>query len=293
MNGEPVTILLPASAARCFDEGATPSVRKACATGAGQFAPVVQASVLYLLAHDPDIGVRDDAVRRLRELGEETLVEVVSSSDIHPRVLDALGRIHRHHPHLTDLVALHPAAENRTLEFLAESGSEVARQRLEGSFPSVGLTEEGEEEAEIDEASEAFLSKYQLLQHMSISEKIKMALTGDKEWRNLFIKDSNKLVSSAVIKNPRITENEILTICRSVLANDEIARLICANREWVKNYQIRKALITNSKTPLAKSLRYLSTLSEKDISSLAKSKNVSSVISTQARRLMAQKLAKR
>ena len=46
-----------------------------------------------------------------------------------------------------------------------------------------------------------YVSKYQLALEMGVSEKIKMALTGDKEWRNIFLKDPNKLVSSAVMKN--------------------------------------------------------------------------------------------
>ena len=70
--------------------------------------------------------------------------------------------------------------------------------------------------------------------------------------------------------------------------SDEIMRLICANKEWTKNYQIRKALAENNKTPLPNALRYISTLTEKDLANLAKSKNVSNVISTQARRILLQ-----
>jgi len=81
----------------------------------------------------------------------------------------------------------------------------------------------------------------------------------------------------------------VLTIAKSAIQNDEIMRVICSNKEWIKNYNIRKALVENSKTPLPHALRYMASLSEKDLSSLAKSKNVSSVISTQARRLISNK----
>ena len=66
-------------------------------------------------------------------------------------------------------------------------------------------------------------------------------------------------------------------------------RAICINREWLKNYQIRKALVMNCKTPLPAALRFLATLTDKDIAFLAKSKNVSTVVSTQARRLILNK----
>ena len=143
-----------------------------------------------------------------------------------------------------------------------------------------------EEQEEVDEDGDKFLSKYKVAMLMGISEKIKMALSGDKEWRSILIKDSNKLVSGSVIKNPRITDGEILTILKVGVQNDEIIRLICANKEWVKNYMIRKALIDCPKTPLPNSLRYLASLNEKDIAGYAKSKNISSVLSTQAKRLL-------
>jgi hypothetical protein len=242
---------------------------------------------------------------------ELELLEVVSDSDLHPRILDALAHLHQDRQEIADLIILNPCVDGIILEYLAGRGNTLARERLaspdgveepvpvpEGDdLPDADESMEDEEPLEEGEPpeqeDEGFLSKYQLAQQMSIAEKIKTALTGDKEWRGLLIKDSNKLVSSAVMKNPRITEPEVLTICKGVVQNDEIIRLACANKEWVKNYQIRKALVTNSKTPLAKSIRYLNTLSEKDIASLAKSKNVSSVIATQARRIMAQKQAKR
>jgi hypothetical protein len=96
-------------------------------------------------------------------------------------------------------------------------------------------------------------------------------------------------VSSAVVKNPRITEAEILNIAKSKIQNEEIVRLICMNKDWLKVYPIRKALVENSKTPLPQALRFVSSLTVKDLSSLAKSRNVQTVISTQARRMLSAK----
>ena len=89
-----------------------------------------------------------------------------------------------------------------------------------------------------------------------------------------------------MVKNPRMTEGEVLTIAKSAVQNDEIMRVICANKEWVKNPLIRKALAENSKTPLPAALRFVATLSQKDLSLMAKSKNISTVIASQARRIL-------
>jgi hypothetical protein len=157
-----------------------------------------------------------------------------------------------------------------------------------------GGTETGdaEDEDEVVE-DELNLSKYQLALEMGVSDKIKMALTGDKEWRNIFLKDPNKLVSSAVLKNPRITDGEVLAVAKNKSSNDELIRLINLNREWVKHYEIKKALVMHPRTPLPKALRYMDILTEKDLKNLAKSRGVSQVIVNNARRMLLAKQQKR
>jgi hypothetical protein len=150
---------------------------------------------------------------------------------------------------------------------------------------------ESEAKAGTDEAigpavEDPNLSKYQQALEIGISEKIKIALAGDKEWRSILLKDANKLVSSAVLKNPRITEGEVLAVARDRNSNEELIRLITLNREWVKNYEIRKALVIHPRTPLPKALRYMSILAEKDLKGLTKSRSVSQIIVSNARRML-------
>ena len=152
--------------------------------------------------------------------------------------------------------------------------------------------EEGEQEefGEIEDLEDlSDLSKYQLLQDMPVAEKIKMALTGDKEWRTLLIREANKLVSTAVLKNPRITEGEVLAVAKNRSASDELIRIILLNREWVKLYDMKKALVMHPRTPLQKSMRFMTFLSEKDIRELSKSRNVSQAIVNNARRMLQSK----
>jgi len=146
--------------------------------------------------------------------------------------------------------------------------------------------EDGFSEEEISEFEEEILSKYQQLLEMPVSEKIKMALTGDKEWRTLLIRESNKMVSSAVLKNPRITEGEVLAVAKSRSSSEELIRLIVLNREWVKLYEIKKALVCHPRTPLQNAVRFMAYLSERDIRDLAKSRNVSQAIVNNARRIL-------
>lgn len=245
-------------------------------------------SLLVCLSYDRDGEVAAAARESLALLPAESVLAVVADPAAAPKVLDVLARLHGTDPAVAEAVTLHAATDPATVEFLAGPAAE------EGS--GAGEWEEDGEEApaeEEEEETEEFRSKYQLAQTLGVADKIKMALTGDKEWRSILIRDSNKLVCSSVMKNPRLTEPEVINIVRGSVQSEEVMRLICANKEWVKNYQIRKALVENHKTPLANAIRYLATLGERDVAALAKSKNVSSVISTQARRILANKQLKR
>jgi len=149
--------------------------------------------------------------------------------------------------------------------------------------------ETAEDEQDEGEEDVGDLSKYQLLQEMSVAEKIKMAQTGDKEWRTLLLREANKMVTTAVMKNPRITEGEVLAVAKNRSASDELIRLILLNREWVKLYEIKKALVEHPRTPLQKAMRFMTFLTEKDVRDLSKSRNVSQAIVNNARRMIANK----
>ena len=143
------------------------------------------------------------------------------------------------------------------------------------------------EDDETEEEVEAEgLSKYQSLQNMTVSEKIKMALTGDKEWRTLLIRESNKLVNTAVLNNPRISEGEVLNVAKSRSSSEEMIRIIVLNRDWVKLYDMKKALAVHPRTPLQKAMRYMTFLSEKDIRELAKSREIGQAIVNNAKRML-------
>ena len=142
---------------------------------------------------------------------------------------------------------------------------------------------------EIESFEDGTLSKYQMLLDMPVAEKIKMAQTGDKEWRSLLIRESNKMVCNAVLKNPRISDGEVIAIAKNRASNDDMIRIILLNRDWVKHYEIKKALVTHPRTPIQKAMRFMNFLSEKDIKELAKSRNVSQVVMNNARRILMSK----
>lgn len=128
-----------------------------------------------------------------------------------------------------------------------------------------------------------------LISKLSVAEKIKLALLGGKEARMLLILDGNKVVSSLVLKNPRITEQEIKAIASSRAVRDDLLRSIARNKKFMKSYMVKLALVENPKTPPSISLPLLNHLRENDLKRLAKSRSISNAVQQQARRMVARK----
>jgi hypothetical protein len=139
----------------------------------------------------------------------------------------------------------------------------------------------------VDEAKHLSLSKR--IMSMNVSEKIKLATKGNKEARGILIRDSNKLVSVAVIRSPRITDGEVLTQAQSKVCIEDVLRVIYSNREWLRKYSIKLALVKNPKVPQGVSMRLMTTLHEHDVKSLAKDKNVPGSVQSLAKKQLEKK----
>jgi hypothetical protein len=121
---------------------------------------------------------------------------------------------------------------------------------------------------------------------MTMAERTKLALRGNKEARQVLIRDVNIQIQRLVLHNPRITEEEILIIAKDRNTDKELLAWIADSREWMKNYSVRIALVENARTPVAKALHILPTLDERELSRLGKSKQIPQVIAAQARRIV-------
>jgi len=193
-------------------------------------------------------------------------------------------------PEIRDAILANPNAD-RALKF--RLGWQEPEKEAEADVPSNDDDPDFDADEEFDgNINDEDLSKYQLSLGLKVAEKIKLGLTGDKEWRNLLIKDANKLVQDAVLKNPRITDGEVIMVAKNKQSSDEMVRLILLNKDWMKLYEIKKALVWHPKTPIPKALRLVGFLTERDLKEIARSRNVQTVISTQARKELERKKKK-
>lgn len=194
-------------------------------------------------------------------------------------------------PQIVDAILKNPHAE-KALKFRFGWVDEEAPALIEEE-ETPAPPAEAEAPGEVEEVPEEKLSKYQQALELGVADKIKMAMTGDKEWRSIFLRDSNKLVSSAALKNPRITDGEVLALAKLKTTSDELIRIILLNKDWVKSYEMKKALALHPRTPINKALRFMSLFHEKDIKTIAKSKDLPAAIVNNARRMMLAKEQKK
>jgi|SRR5581483_1618314 len=168
-----------------------------------------------------------------------------------------------------------------------ESDAEVAAlvQAIEAGEDGIAIPQELVDEPERT-APPPSQSLYAQILAMPVAGKIKLALRGNRDARLILIRDNNKLVRRFVLLNPRISDGEVIALARNRTADDELLRTIIDRREWMRNYQIRLALTTNPKTPLAVALRQLATLDERDVRQIGKSKNVPQAVAVHARRII-------
>jgi regulator of extracellular matrix RemA (YlzA/DUF370 family) len=141
------------------------------------------------------------------------------------------------------------------------------------------------ERAEAGNVTPERMSLIRRIMLMSVKDRVQLGMKGDRETRGILVRDANKVVASAVIHNPRMTEQEVEKISAMRGVSDEVLRLIGRNRAWTRTYPIIHNLARNPRTPLATAITILSRLRTKDLQALTMNRNISEGVRRQAYRL--------
>ena len=183
-----------------------------------------------------------------------------------------------------------PATEEATIEILAKlaAGTELNVDAL----GVVGAEVEAppEDTKRDDELTsrdrETLIEK---INRMSVVQKIKAALTGNMETRALLIRDSNKIISRAVLQSPKISDTEAETYAAAKNVSEEVLRLIAANRKFMKTYVVMRALINNPRAPIDVTMPLIGRMNDRDLKGLSLNRNVPEVIRSMAGKAIKQK----
>jgi hypothetical protein len=213
----------------------------------------------------------------LRARGQEAAAEFIEKSETELSLEDALV--------LAEHIEV-PDAETDdswlSLEYIEEFYEETGEQR-EAMIGRIL----GELRIEEDGVSNDRISMINRLMRMGMKDRVMMAMKGDREARNVLIRDPNRIVAQAVIQNPRITEQEIEKIAAMRTAPEEVLRQIAVNRTFARSYSIVHNLARNPRTPFANAINILARLQAHDLIAISKNRNVSDAVRRQAARLAA------
>lgn len=115
-----IRIRLSPEAERYVQRDAPRDVRLMASRGALPLPPIELATVLFALMHDPDPEVKSSARDSLENL-PDSICKAVLTGETHPAVLSHLARAFREDEARLELLALNPAADDRTIAFLAST----------------------------------------------------------------------------------------------------------------------------------------------------------------------------
>jgi hypothetical protein len=122
------------------------------------------------------------------------------------------------------------------------------------------------------------------LSSLTVLERMKLALKGTREQRAQLVRDTNKLVSAAVLSSPKLQEAEVESFVRMGNVSEDTLRTIGHNRAWTKNYNIVLGLCRHPKTPPVISMHLVHRLHERDLKGLSTDRNVQEGVRVLARK---------
>jgi hypothetical protein len=130
------------------------------------------------------------------------------------------------------------------------------------------------------------VSTVQKIYLMNTAEKVIIALKGNREERAILVRDPNRMVATAVLGSPRVTDAEIEGFAAMKNVSDQILRQIGTNKDWVKRYAVISNLVKNPRTPLGVALPLVARLNPRDMKGVTVDRNVPEAIRKAAQRFV-------
>lgn len=117
-------------------------------------------------------------------------------------------------------------------------------------------------------------STLQKISKLKVGDRVQLAMKGSKDERFILIRDGSKVVSSAVLQSPKLSDVEVETFAGMKNVQESVLRDIARSKKFVKNYSVIRALVNNPRCPLDIGLTLLNHLLVNDLKTLSMNKNV-------------------
>ncbi len=168
-----------------------------------------------------------------------------------------------------------------SLEYIEEIYEETDEQRQAAISKIVGEMRT-ENDGDVSNERVSMISR---IMGMKMKDRVKMAMKGNREARNILIRDPNRIVAQAVIQNPKLTDQEVETISKMRTVPEDVLRQIAINKQWARSYMIIHNLAQNPRTPVGNAMSIIPRLQLRDLLAMAKNRNIPDAIRKHAARI--------
>jgi len=164
-------------------------------------------------------------------------------------------------------------------KYMAVHAADIAAEEAKG-FQLTDLTEDEKKELHTqtapgkEKADTKRMSPLQRIATLTVGERVQLAMKGSREERYILIRDGSKVVSSAVLEGPKLTDQEVETFAAMKNVQESVLRGIAGKRKFMKLYPVMRALTSNPRCPLDVALPIMKNLLVQDLRNLSMNKNV-------------------
>jgi hypothetical protein len=141
------------------------------------------------------------------------------------------------------------------------------------------------DEAQKASAAEGTQNTWDRVRALSQMEKLLLAVKADRAERALLLQDNDPRVLLSLLRNPRLTVDEVARLAKSSFLTYQVADVITKAAQWMSSLDVRLGLIHNPKTPPAFAVRILPTLPENDVRAIARAGTTMALKQAALRRL--------
>jgi hypothetical protein len=117
-------------------------------------------------------------------------------------------------------------------------------------------------------------STLQKISKLKVGDRVQLAMKGNKDERFILIRDGSKVVSSAVLQSPKLSDVEVETFAGMKNVQESVLRDIARSKKFMKSYSVIRALVNNPRCPLDVGLGLMNHLLINDLKALSMNKNV-------------------
>ncbi len=229
------------------------------------------ANVLYALYSNPllDFDQAQQVQSALAEVASSTAAASDAGAD---EVLEQ---------YVEDHAAEIAAEEGREFRVVGSSEEETPEQKAAAAAP-----------AEAPQQSQR-LSVFQKIARLTVGERVQLAMKGSKDERFVLIRDGAKVVATAVLESPKLTDQEVETYAAMKNVQEAVLRTLASRRKFMKNYSVVRNLANNPRCPLDVQLTLVKNLLPNDLRALSMNKNVGDTVRRVALKLHKERTEKK